>query len=123
MAQGPFGNYADEDPRACRGGTRRSCAPGRFGFSGRTLRRYWIAAGDACCGHDPLSKQGIARSLYSGIIAAYAIVDTLCETSPLGMRRYRHLIRHGWSGYLSARSRFYAEERRWPESLFWQRRQ
>jgi flavin-dependent dehydrogenase len=83
----------------------------------------WIAAGDACCAHDPLSGQGITRALRSGIMAAYAIVDTLCKNSPLGMKRYRHLIRHGWSGYLSARNRFYAEERRWPGSLFWQRRQ
>jgi len=83
----------------------------------------WIAVGDACCAHDPLSGQGIARALRSGIMAAYAIADTLCKNSPLGMKRYRHLVRHGWSGYLLARSRFYAEERRWPESLFWQRRQ
>ncbi len=82
----------------------------------------WIAVGDAACAHDPLSGQGITRALRSGILASFAITDLLCKGSPMGLARYGRLVRHGWSGYLSARQRYYAEERRWPERSFWQRR-
>lgn len=83
----------------------------------------WIAIGDAACAHDPLAGQGITRSLRSGILASYAICDLLQGESATGLERYRHLMRHGWTGYLAARRRFYLEERRWPERQFWRRRQ
>jgi flavin-dependent dehydrogenase len=82
----------------------------------------WIAVGDAACAHDPLSGQGITRALRSGILASFAIADFLSKGSPTGLARYRRLVRHGWSGYLSARRRYYAEERRWPDRPFWQKR-
>jgi flavin-dependent dehydrogenase len=82
----------------------------------------WIAAGDAACAHDPLSGQGITRSLRSGILASYAISDFLRDGSASGFERYRKLIQHGWSGYLAARRRFYLKEQRWPERSFWRRR-
>jgi flavin-dependent dehydrogenase len=82
----------------------------------------WIAAGDAACAHDPLSGQGITRSLRSGILAAYAIADFMCHGSASGLQRYRKLTQHGWSRYLAARRRYYLEEERWPERSFWRRR-
>jgi flavin-dependent dehydrogenase len=82
----------------------------------------WIAAGDAACAHDPLSGQGITRSLRSGILASYAISDFLRNGSTSGLKRYRKLIQHGWSGYLAARRRYYFQEQRWPERSFWRRR-
>jgi flavin-dependent dehydrogenase len=82
----------------------------------------WIAAGDAACAHDPLSGQGITRSLRSGILAAYAISDIMRNRSASSLDRYRRLMQHGWSGYLAARRRYYLEEQRWPERSFWRRR-
>jgi flavin-dependent dehydrogenase len=82
----------------------------------------WIAAGDAACAHDPLSGQGITRSLRSGILASYAITDFMRNGSASGVKRYRKLIQHGWSGYLAARRRYYLEEQRWPDRSFWRRR-
>ena len=82
----------------------------------------WIAAGDAACAHDPLSGQGITRSLRSGILASYAITGFMRNGSASGLRRYRKLIQHGWSGYLAARRRYYLEEQRWPDRSFWRRR-
>jgi flavin-dependent dehydrogenase len=74
----------------------------------------WLATGDAACAHDPLSGQGITRSLRSGILASYAISD-----STLGFERYRRVMREGWSGYLDARRRYYLEEQRWAAEPFW----
>jgi flavin-dependent dehydrogenase len=82
----------------------------------------WLAVGDAACAHDPLSGQGITRALRSGILASFAIADSLCGKSSLGIKRYRYLCRHGWYGYLEARRRFYLEEKRWAERSFWRRR-
>jgi flavin-dependent dehydrogenase len=82
----------------------------------------WIAAGDAACAHDPLSGQGITRSLRSGILASFAIADFMLKGLFLGIERYRHLCRQGWSGYLEARRRYYLEEQRWPDRAFWRRR-
>jgi len=82
----------------------------------------WMAAGDAACAHDPLSGQGITRSIRGGILASYAIFDLLRSGSTLGMERYRRVIQSGWSGYLAARRRYYLEEQRWPNRSFWRRR-
>ena len=82
----------------------------------------WLVAGDAACAHDPLSGQGIARSLRSGILASFAIADLLVRGSSIGIERYRRFCRHGWSGYLEARRRYYLEEQRWHDRPFWRRR-
>jgi flavin-dependent dehydrogenase len=37
----------------------------------------WLTVGDAAAGFDPLSSQGIAKALRSGIFASYAIGDLL----------------------------------------------
>jgi flavin-dependent dehydrogenase len=82
----------------------------------------WLVAGDAACAYDPLSGQGIARALRSGILASFAIADYLVKGSSIGIERYRHFCRHGWSGYVEARRRYYLEEQRWPDRSFWRRR-
>jgi flavin-dependent dehydrogenase len=82
----------------------------------------WLAAGDAASTFDPLSSQGVLKALRSGIFAAYAAGDLLTLGDERGMRRYDHFIRQEFAGYLRARSRYYAEERRWPAREFWRRR-
>ena len=82
----------------------------------------WLVAGDAACAHDPLSGQGIARSIRSGILASFAVADFLATGSLIGIERYRRLCQQGWSGYLEARRRYYSEEQRWPDQPFWRRR-
>lgn len=82
----------------------------------------WLAVGDAASVFDPLSSQGVLKALRSGIFAAYAAGDLLTRGDERGMRRYEHFIRQEFAGYLRARSRYYAEERRWPDREFWRRR-
>jgi hypothetical protein len=64
----------------------------------------------------------VLKALRSGIFAAYAAGDLLASGDELGMRRYDHFIREEFAGYLRARARYYAEERRWPAREFWRRR-
>ena len=82
----------------------------------------WLAVGDAASTFDPLSSQGILKALRSGIFAAYAVGDLLAKADDAGMRRYRRFVEQEFAGYLRTRAKYYAEERRWPESEFWRRR-
>lgn len=82
----------------------------------------WLAVGDAASVFDPLSSQGILKGLRSGVFASYAVGDLLAKGDGRGMERYGRFVREEFDGYLRARSRYYASERRWPESEFWKRR-
>ncbi|HWS99674.1 MAG TPA: FAD-dependent oxidoreductase [Pyrinomonadaceae bacterium] len=82
----------------------------------------WLAAGDAASTYDPLSSQGIVKSLRNGIFASYAVADCLLKSDASGLARYEKLARREFAAYARAHARYYAEERRWPESDFWHRR-
>lgn len=82
----------------------------------------WLAVGDAAAGFDPLSSQGIAKALRSGIYAGYAIGDLLTRGGDTGLRRYRLFIRGEFESYARARAKYYRAERRWASSEFWERR-
>jgi flavin-dependent dehydrogenase len=83
----------------------------------------WIAVGDAASSFDPLSSQGITKALRSGIFAAYAAGDLLARGDDAGIRRYERFVAQEFAAFESTRTRYYAEERRWPASEFWRRRQ
>ena len=82
----------------------------------------WLAVGDAASRFDPLSSQGIIKALRSGIFASYAIGDLLVRNDPTGLRRYQHYITEEFRSYTQTRSKYYAQEQRWPQSPFWRRR-
>jgi flavin-dependent dehydrogenase len=83
----------------------------------------WLAVGDAASTFDPLSSQGIVKALRSGIFASYAIADLLTRGTDSGLVRYRRYVREEFETYSHARATYYGEERRWPHSEFWRRRQ
>jgi len=87
----------------------------------RTTGDGWLAVGDAATTFDPLSSQGILKSLRSGVLASYAVADYF-KGSSLGLEKYEALASREFEDYLSARADFYGRERRWPDSPFWQRR-
>ena len=81
----------------------------------------WLAAGDAASTFDPLSSQGIIKSLRGGTLAAYAAYDTL-GGKPGALERYAALIGAEFTSYLETWAAFYAQEQRWTSAPFWQRR-
>jgi len=76
----------------------------------------WLAVGDAAVSFDPLSSQGIITALESAVDAAAAIADG-------NISRYATIVSQRYRGYLIERAQYYAAERRWQHSPFWQRRQ
>lgn len=81
----------------------------------------WLAVGDAATSFDPLSSQGIFKALRTGILASYAVCDFF-KGDWLGLEKYERIIASEFEAYLQTRAEFYGQERRWPDSQFWQRR-
>src|SRR6266404_3743566 len=83
----------------------------------------WLAVGDSASRFDPLSSQGIVKALRSGIFALYAISDLLERGDQAGLKRYSRFVSEEFKSYKDIRGKYYREEKRWPESEFWRRRQ
>jgi flavin-dependent dehydrogenase len=83
----------------------------------------WVAVGDAASCQDPLSASGIARALNTGIHAARAIDARLRTGQAAALSAYAKWVADGFASYWATRLAYYAMERRWPKSPFWQRRQ
>ena len=82
----------------------------RLNFAGG---RNWVAVGDAAMAFDPLSSQGIYKAIESGLRVAQSTQEQWTGSSSL---------EQSFNDYLVTRAAYYAKERRWPNSLFWQRR-
>jgi len=82
----------------------------------------WLAVGDAASTFDPLSSQGIVKSLHSGVCAARSICRYL-RGREAALEEYATFIERQYGKYLEARSAYYRLEQRWPDSPFWKQRQ
>lgn len=82
----------------------------------------FLAVGDAVSSFDPLSSQGVAKALRSGIFASYSAADFLLRGDARGMARYRQFVADEFAAYRDTLRDYYQRERRWSERPFWQRR-
>lgn len=87
----------------------------------RIVGPAFIAVGDAASSYDPLSSQGIFKALASGELAANAIAEHLGGDADALPAYERHVLGE-FARFQEGRLQYYAMERRWPASLFWQRR-
>lgn len=87
----------------------------------RSTGDAWLAVGDAATTFDPLSSQGVLKSLRSGVLASYAVTDYF-KGAAAGLEKYEALTSREFDDYLSARAEFYGRESRWVDSPFWWRR-
>jgi len=81
-----------------------------------------ICVGDAASCFDPISGQGIAKALRSGVFASYAVADWLACADAAGLVRYRAFTAREFAEYRTTLGEFYALEPRWADRPFWQRR-
>lgn len=81
----------------------------------------WTAAGDAAASFDPLSSLGIGHALSSGIHAGRVAHAFLKQGGGLG-EGYRQSLLDHFQSYAATRHSLYANEQRWPQAGFWQRR-
>ena len=81
----------------------------------------WLAVGDAALAFDPLSSQGICRSLESGLLGARAIAAAL-DGHDSALLDWSFQNRQRFASHVQTRQAYYGLERRWPDSEFWRRR-
>jgi flavin-dependent dehydrogenase len=81
----------------------------------------WIVVGDAAFAIDPLSGQGIYKTIETALRSAAAVARAF-EGDTSGMGEYESWAVESFRSYLAVRHRFYSSVERWPVSPFWQRR-
>ena len=86
----------------------------------RNVARF-IAIGDAAASFDPISSMGIGFSISSAIYAAKHITQEL-EKGISRIELYQEDLKKNFNLYHQTKTRYYNEEKRWPNSIFWQRR-
>ena len=93
-------------------------------FLGAPSRRWpnWIATGDAALAFDPLSGQGVLKSIETGTRCAAAIARYFAGDSS-ALAAYDSWVQKTYQACLSERRRFYSGVLRWASSQFWKRRQ
>ena len=82
----------------------------------------FLSIGDSANALDPLSGMGVLRALGGGILGADALHATF-EGDKSALKKYAENIEQDFYRQLVQRTLFYSEERRWPQSSFWIRRQ
>lgn len=101
-------------------------APVRIVSAASMLRRpvagpNWMLVGDAAFAVDPLSGQGIYKTIESGSRSAAAVARAF-EGDNSGVAEYERWTAESFRSYLGVRQQFYGSVQRWPGSRFWQRR-
>ncbi|KVL13247.1 hypothetical protein WK60_23525 [Burkholderia ubonensis] len=84
----------------------------------RLYGNQWLAIGDAASAYDPITAQGIIKSLSNGVSAADAIRNRL-NGDPHALEAFSQIVHAQYHQYLHMRHHFYCLEQRWPESDFW----
>jgi len=81
----------------------------------------WLAVGDAALAFDPLSGQGVYRALESGM-RGRNVVQAFFAGERGEFASYADTLGKIFNQFLVVRGKYYSQERRWPNSVFWQRR-
>jgi flavin-dependent dehydrogenase len=81
----------------------------------------WIATGDAALAFDPLSGQGVLKSIETGTRCAEAIAGYFAGAAD-AFQSYDNWVQETYQAYLAVRRQFYGTVLQWPNSQFWQRR-
>lgn len=82
----------------------------------------WLAVGDALVARDPLSSTGIDYALASAE-RAFVALQALAGGLQRSLETYSRQVQDDFDAYLAQRRYYYAMECRWPDAVFWQRRQ
>ncbi len=85
--------------------------------------KNFIAIGDAAAAFDPVSSMGIGFAITSACTGAAIILAELTQHEPSRIATYQSDLERNFGNYLVMRKNIYQQEKRWPQSEFWARRQ
>jgi flavin-dependent dehydrogenase len=110
-----------------RAGGKQVPPPSLVVSAGSLVRRpvvgaNWLATGDAALAFDPLSGQGVFKSIETGTRCAAAIAGYFSGDAS-AFQSYDDWVQETYQAYLSVRHQFYSAVQQWPNSQFWKRRQ
>lgn len=91
-------------------------------FLSEVAGENWLAVGDAAYAYDPISSYGITSAIGAGFYAGNAVADGLLGRAD-AMPAYRQVLAQAYTQYWQMLQHQYAQEQRWPDAPFWQRRQ
>jgi len=81
----------------------------------------WVAIGDAALAFDPLSGQGVFKSIETGTRCGSAIAGYF-DGDLNALAEYENWIEETYRSYLAMRAQYYSSVVRWTGSRFWKRR-
>ncbi|GHC57778.1 tryptophan 7-halogenase [Ulvibacter litoralis] len=84
----------------------------------RVVGDSWMAIGDAAICFDPITSQGIIKSVTQGIRAA-EIITHYVSGIETALPYFETEVKAQYKQYLESRKYFYHLEKRWPTSAFW----
>ena len=84
----------------------------------KIIGKNWMAIGDAASAFDPITSQGIIKSMSDAVFAAEIIAQHFAGKQNI-LEEYEKTVVSRYEQYLSMRKYFYQLEKRWPESPFW----
>ena len=87
-----------------------------------TDRKNFLAIGDAAASFDPISSMGIGFAITSACHAASVIRSELSDYDPQRIPVYQSDIERNFQNYSQLRNKIYQQEKRFPLSDFWMRR-
>jgi flavin-dependent dehydrogenase len=109
-----------------RAGCRQIPPPSQIVSAASVVRRPvtgpdWMAIGDAALAYDPLSGQGVFKSIETGTRCASAIARYF-DGELNALSAYETWADETYRSYLSLRAQYYSSVVRWNGSRFWKRR-
>ena len=109
-----------------RAGSKPIPPPSRIVSAASVVRRPvagpgWMATGDAALAFDPLSGQGVLKSIETGARCGFVIARYF-DGDLSALEEYDTWVNATYRSYLSTRAQFYTRVARWPRSRFWKRR-
>ena len=110
-----------------RAGSRPIPPPSHIVSAASVVRRPvagpgWMAIGDAALAFDPLSGQGVFKSIETGTRCG-SVLARYFDGDLSALAGYEIWVNETYQSYLSTRAQFYSSVGRWPNSQFWKRRQ
>lgn len=80
----------------------------------------WMAIGDAASCFDPITSQGIYKSMSDGISAASCVTDYIHNNDFRLLEEFQAMVKTRHQQYRNMRHYFYLQERRFKDHSFWQ---
>lgn len=89
----------------------------------QTYGKQWIAIGDAAITYDPIASHGIMLAMVSARDAVEVMTQYFQEGNMEGFAAYQQLMHTSFQHYRQQRQQFYDQEQRFPNAIYWQRRE